>query len=75
MNSWAVSPWDAGTLRRGLRQLEMEFLSSLGAAAAATYLFKHALIQDAAYQSLLRSTTAIPSAHCPGGGGALSRVL
>ena len=38
--------------------------------------FKHALIQDAAYQSLLRSSPpAVPSAHCPGVGGALSRSL
>ena len=53
----AVSPWDEGTLRRGLQQLvEAEFLYQRGLPPQATYLFKHALIQEAAYQSLLRST-------------------
>ena len=53
----AVSPWDEGTLRRGLQQLvEAEFLYQQGLPPQATYLFKHALIQDAAYQSLLKST-------------------
>ena len=53
----AVSPWDEGTLHRGLHQLiEAEFLYQRGVPPQATYLFKHALIQDAAYQSLLRST-------------------
>ena len=53
----AVSPWDEGTLRRGLHQLvEAEFLYQQGLPPQATYLFKHALIQEAAYQSLLRST-------------------
>jgi TOMM system kinase/cyclase fusion protein len=53
----AVSPWDEETLRRGLQQLvEAEFLYQQGLPPQATYLFKHALIQDAAYQSLLRST-------------------
>ena len=53
----AVSPWDEETLQRGLQQLvEAEFLYQRGLPPQATYLFKHALIQDAAYQSLLRST-------------------
>jgi TOMM system kinase/cyclase fusion protein len=53
----AVSPWDEGTLQRGLHQLvEAEFLYQQGLPPEATYLFKHALIQEAAYQSLLRST-------------------
>jgi predicted ATPase len=53
----AVSPWDEETLRRGLSQLvEAEFLYQQGLPPQATYLFKHALIQEAAYQSLLRST-------------------
>ena len=53
----AVAPWDEATLRRGLQQLvEAEFLYQQGLPPQATYLFKHALIQDAAYQSLLRST-------------------
>jgi TOMM system kinase/cyclase fusion protein len=53
----AVSPWDEGTLQRGLHQLvEAEFLYQQGLPPQAMYRFKHALIQDAAYQSLLRST-------------------
>src|SRR5262249_47953699 len=53
----AVSPWDEATLQRGLHQLvEAEFLYQQGLPPQAMYLFKHALIQDAAYQSLLRST-------------------
>jgi predicted ATPase len=53
----AVSPWDEATLRCGLHQLvEAEFLYQQGLPPQATYLFKHALIQEAAYQSLLRST-------------------
>ena len=53
----AVAPWDEETLQQGLHQLvEAEFLYQRGLLPQATYLFKHALIQDAAYQSLLRST-------------------
>src|SRR5207302_4378021 len=53
----AVSPWDEETLQRGLHQLvEAELLYQRGLPPQATYLFKHALIQEAAYQSLLRST-------------------
>ena len=53
----AVSPLDAATLRHGLRQLvEAELVYQRGVPPQATYTFKHALIQDAAYQSLLRST-------------------
>src|SRR6266704_6735343 len=53
----AVAPWDEETLQRGLQQLvEAEFLYQQGLPPHATYLFKHALIQEAAYQSLLRST-------------------
>src|SRR4029434_5151264 len=53
----AVSPWDAETLQRGLQQLvEAEVLYQQGLPPHATYRFKHALIQDTAYQSLLRST-------------------
>ena len=50
----AVSPWDEATLQQGLQQLvEAELLYQQGLPPQATYLFKHALIQDAAYQSLL----------------------
>jgi predicted ATPase len=53
----AVSPWDEGTLGRGLHQLvAAEFLYQQGLPPEATYRFKHALIQETAYQSLLRST-------------------
>jgi predicted ATPase len=53
----AVSPWDENTLHRGLHQLvAAEFLYQQGLPPQATYRFKHALIQDAAYQSLLKST-------------------
>jgi class 3 adenylate cyclase/predicted ATPase len=53
----AVLPWDESTLRRGLHQLvEAEFLYQQGLPPQATYRFKHALIQEAAYQSLLKST-------------------
>jgi class 3 adenylate cyclase/predicted ATPase len=53
----AVAPWDEDTLHRGLRQLvAAEFLYQQGLPPQATYRFKHALIQEAAYQSLLRST-------------------
>jgi predicted ATPase len=44
-------------LQRELHQLvEAEFLYQQGLPPQATYRFKHALIQDTAYQSLLRST-------------------
>ncbi len=53
----AVSPWDEATLHQGLHQLvETEFLYQQGLPPHATYRFKHALIQDAAYQALLKST-------------------
>jgi predicted ATPase len=53
----AVAPWDAATVQRGLHQLvEAEFLYQRGLPPQVIYVFKHALIQEAAYQSLLRST-------------------
>jgi predicted ATPase len=53
----AISPMDEGTLQQGLRQLvEAELLYQRGIPPQATYSFKHALIQDTAYQSLLKST-------------------
>jgi predicted ATPase len=53
----AVAPWDELTVQHALRQLvEAELLYQRGMPPQATYLFKHALIQDAAYQSLLKST-------------------
>src|SRR5262249_4250442 len=53
----AVSPWDEDTVPRGLQQLvEAEFLYQQGLPPQATYVVKHAVIQDEAYQSLLKST-------------------
>ena len=53
----AVSPMDEATLQQGLTQLvEAELLYQRGLPPQARYIFKHALIQEAAYQSLLRST-------------------
>jgi class 3 adenylate cyclase/predicted ATPase len=53
----AVAPHDDATLHEVLRQLvEAELIYQRGVPPKATYLFKHALIQDAAYQTLLRST-------------------
>ena len=53
----AVSPLDEATLQARLAQLvEAELLYQRGRPPQATYIFKHALIQDAAYASLLRST-------------------
>jgi class 3 adenylate cyclase len=52
----AVSPLDEESLQHGLRQLvETELIYQRGLPPQATYLFKHALIQDTAYQSLLKS--------------------
>ncbi|OBF93297.1 hypothetical protein A5790_11640 [Mycobacterium sp. 852002-51152_SCH6134967] len=51
----AVSPWPEHLLQAGLAQLvAAEFLYQQGAPPQATYRFKHALVQDAAYQSLLK---------------------
>jgi class 3 adenylate cyclase len=53
----AVAPLDETVLQRALAQLvEVGLLHQRGLPPQATYLFKHALIQQAAYQALLRST-------------------
>jgi class 3 adenylate cyclase/DNA-binding winged helix-turn-helix (wHTH) protein/tetratricopeptide (TPR) repeat protein len=53
----AVAPWDATTLQAGLHQLVTSDLCyQRGIPPQSTYLFKHALIQEAAYQSLLKRT-------------------
>jgi class 3 adenylate cyclase/predicted ATPase len=53
----AVAPVDELAVWRGLVQLvKAEVLYQHGVPPQATYTFKHALLQDAAYQSLLRST-------------------
>jgi DNA-binding winged helix-turn-helix (wHTH) protein/predicted ATPase/class 3 adenylate cyclase len=53
----AIASLDEAALQQGLRQLvEAELVYQQGVLPTATYTFKHALIQDAAYHSLLRST-------------------
>ncbi|MBI3797632.1 MAG: AAA family ATPase, partial [Deltaproteobacteria bacterium] len=53
----ALSPLDEGALQQGLRQLvKTELVYQRGMPPQATYVFKHALVQDTAYQSLLKST-------------------
>jgi predicted ATPase/class 3 adenylate cyclase len=52
----AVSSVGDETLQHGLKQLmAVELVYQRGLPPQATYLFKHALVQDAAYQSLLKS--------------------
>jgi class 3 adenylate cyclase/predicted ATPase len=53
----AIASQDEATVQAGLVQLvAAELLYQRGRPPRATYRFKHALIQDAAYASLLRST-------------------
>ena len=53
----AVSPLDETTLQQGLAQLvDAELVYQRGLPPLSRYIFKHALIQEAAYQSLLKST-------------------
>ncbi|HEY7493836.1 MAG TPA: AAA family ATPase, partial [Candidatus Tectomicrobia bacterium] len=53
----AVAPLDAVTLQQALvRLVDAELLYQRGLPPQARYVFKHALIQAAAYQSLLRRT-------------------
>jgi predicted ATPase len=53
----ALATMEDETLQDGLAQLvAAELLYQRGRPPRATYIFKHALIQDAAYASLLRST-------------------
>jgi class 3 adenylate cyclase/predicted ATPase len=53
----AVSQLDAMTVQRELgRLVEAELVYQRGVPPQSTYVFKHALIQDAAYESLLKST-------------------
>ena len=60
----AMSPWEEATLQRELgRLVEAELVYQQGAIPHATYLFKHALVQDIAYESLLRRTRQQYHAH------------
>jgi class 3 adenylate cyclase/predicted ATPase len=53
----ATAGLDEAALRHGLARLvDAEILFARGAPPAATYIFKHALIQETAYESLLRRT-------------------
>ena len=53
----AVWPLDEETLQRGLRRfVDAELIYQRGVPPQARYVFKHALIQEAAYQTLLKST-------------------
>ena len=55
----AVSPVDEATLQQGLQAVSgCRADVSAWAPPQAHYLFKHALIQDTAYQSLLKSTAS-----------------
>ena len=52
----AIASIDDGTLQRALARLgESDLLHQRGVPPDATYIFKHALIQETAYQSMLRS--------------------
>ncbi len=53
----SIATLDDTTLQNGLRKLvAAELLYQRGRPPQSRYIFKHALIQDAAYQSLLRNT-------------------
>ena len=53
----AVSPLDEASLQQALAKLvEAELLYQRGLPPQVRYVFKHALVQDTAYQSLLKST-------------------
>src|SRR4029450_5163574 len=55
----AVWTGGAGDLAAGLaRLIEAEFIYPIGADLGQRYIFKHALIQDAAYEALLKSQRA-----------------
>ncbi len=53
----AVAPWDVTTLHAGLQELvTADVCYQRGLPPQATYLFKHVLLQETAYQSLLKRT-------------------
>ena len=61
----AVWPLDEVALQKGLAAMvEAELLYQSGVVSQAKYYFKHSLIQEAAYQSVLTTrAAAIPSAE------------
>jgi class 3 adenylate cyclase len=66
----AVLQTDRETVQKELSRLvEAELLYQRGLPPQATYTFKHALIQDTAYQSLLRNAPRVSSPHRRGIGG------
>ena len=64
----AVSQLDEATLQRELgRLVEAEIVYQRGLPPQATYVFKHALIQDAAYRVTVKKyAAAVSPADCPG---------
>ena len=70
----AVAPIKGAALQDALGQLmAAELIHGRGAPPGATYVFKHALVQDAAYSSLLRSRRQRIHPARAGVGGALRR--
>ena len=71
----AVSQLDEATLQRELgRLVEAEIVYQRGVPPQATYIFKHALIQDAAYAVAVKEhAAAVPPADCPGVGSPVPR--
>ena len=62
----AIAPQAEDTLQAGLAQLVgAELLYQRGRPPQARYIFKHALIQDAAYASLLKSTASTSTGRLP----------
>ena len=70
-----VSQLDAATLQRELgRLVEAEIVYQRGVPPQATYTFKHALIQDAAYAVVVKEyAAAVSPAYCAGVGSAVPR--
>ena len=64
----AVSPLPDAALQEALHRLvQAELVFRRGQPPEATYLFKHALVQDSAYQSLLKSTRQqVHQQYCSG---------
>jgi hypothetical protein len=61
----ATSLLDDATLHRALEQLvDAELIYQRGVLPHATYVFKHALVQDAAINGAEEQPAAIPSANC-----------
>lgn len=79
-----VSPHPTETLAKALEQLvEAGVIQVVGAETSRHYQFRHALVQDATYQSLLRrhrqqlhaAIAEAMVAHCPAGGDSQPELL